>query len=1678
MKKMCLFVAICILATFGVYDTSVAQDDTFSKYNAEKPDLSTTPQGFNEIGNPKTSPAISTGYYLLDDSNPDAWARWKPVEKEFAPTNIDSYLWRRIYSGPRQVPIAEREGSGDEGIRYFRNPADRAHMFNPHDKVTPVDSVNAAFAGPIPLGFAFYFNGIRYDSFYVSAKGVISLTNRRYFYDNNGKRVKPAGMQSCYDPMSADWFAPGRERQGDGLSDATPDNYGYLFVTCGGNEDNRYGGIRRGPTVADNQAFTNAGHFAGMGQLLGIAPGAAYISPFYGPYYLPQYDPIRKITDDYGQVWYKRSLSSDKLIIYYKNLTMLPGRYNLPTNPAHFYIGTEAEPLGRPIQDIGQLSASCQVILNRVDSSITYLYSDFKGIVIYTDMNNIVAAQASPEVFMSPFMIIGVGGYARHVGYDSKNPGSEAEIWAGEYPQYTQQQPGNQPPGRTFPPNQFANFMNANYKVKFKQWRNALRLVDVQYLTRSKSITTGLGYTEVVTTEDVQDAYDPFELFAGEERLGSMQPVAIIQNLTNEIQGPRGVNFVKQDFQFQARFRVKNVAFDRFVYNRVARISNHCLRLADGLVDKVNCTDDEFSNVRYVNVVKAGANYVATLADMADNQNGIPPYEFVRVRFSKFEPNQYIDNQIGLMEAQAITEAIDPVTNEVIGDHWPFDDSSKVKFWVVRRLKEFRDEVADNGFHSIENTLRPSILKWVHNDNNGPRVVGAIPTQTSAYPMPPIGIAKTANPPYTALLSPFIEMNWNADPNMERPVGDKLTSFPIDLRNKNGAFIALSVQRSSSSISTSRGFCDNQLIGPEHRAVFSGNDGAINQYIRAEVANFDYLAIEFLKPSPDGIKFITNTGSDHVKDSSSHNGTGTKNNPIWRYHPEWKNGEIIGNPLLTTPALAIYGGGGYFIGWDYADKKVYKPVRWGATSTYNRKVTGGVMYNPYDIGYDYEFYKYMVPIPDYYIDGAFDGGKNFRFRVRVIETEGPFGDQKNPMVYMNTVDEGGADLFYIDNISVVFNSVVPDIEMEAVKVIWPYTTVPASQANDIDVVTRFTNVSNTDAKPFTIKVKIFKGYGATGQPVYCRTIQQASLRAGATTELNFPQFAARRFGEGIYTLQAISIYPGGDAVRSNDTTSSEFRLVFSDCFTYDNAPTNDVAAEVGVNGKGLNLLGAAFGGYNVDLRPRGIQTMGHELATDNPYKSYYVLGRPYIDYIAGGSLSMVRMFPWYPGPSEGVYSGQIAVKFTLSASDTIKGFQAYFTEANQAFDDISFAVYRNSSDDSPANQVGGTLYARRLLAKNIAGVESTEPKVGEFVQYELPVGIALEKGTYWASIAQRGETGLELGASGQRMAMRTMFVSAEMDGTLGNRGIQLLVDKTLRVPKVDKNFGTVYVNNNIFAFENILNSGEWTKFMPTVGQVAYAHYDHYGRNMDGYRTLSRGTWMPLLRPYFGRKTVEEDTARYPCPDDISGSGGNIDSIIPVEIVYFYGNSRNNTIEIMWETASEINNYGFLLERANIEDGEWKEITFEKGAGNSTTARRYRYNDTDVESGKTYQYRLLQMDYDGTLSCHNNNIITVSHVAAQNQEIVLEQNAPNPFNDVTYINFFMPRNENVTLEVVDVFGKVVRTILSDETVNAGDASYAWNGRDNLGNKVTTGSYMIRLTVGDNILTKKMSLIRSN
>lgn len=1644
------------LVTLGLCDSALGQ--TKSTFNPSNDDVSTTPKPFTEIGNPKNVPSISTGYYFMDNGNPGTvWDAWKPTDNALVPTTVEKNLWYRILSGPRQVPIADRNGT-KEGKNYFRNPAESAYMFDKNDKQTPVDSVNGAIAGPIPLGFAFYFNSIRYDSFYVSTKGVIALVNRRYFYNNNGQRVIPAGMQDCYDPMSADWFVGGERSRLQGeasLNDATPDDYGYKYVVCGGDITNKQGGIRE--NVTNNLNAKIDGFLT--------VPGGAYIAPFYGPFYLPQYDTIRKVTDDYGQAWYKRSLSSDKLIIYYKNLTILPGQYEIPGQQRGFTI----RELGRPrladgSSDNDQMSGSCQVVLDRRDSSITFVYGEFYGKVKYGDQfgsSPYAVVRYEPAVYLSPYALVGIGGYARHTNYSSKES-TEQTPWAGEYKQYTSQNYGNQAFNATN-----YGYISPNYSIKFKQWRNALRLVDVQYLTRSKQAGSGLEYTEEVKTTDVQDQYDPFELFAGEERLGSMQPVAIVQNLTNEIQGARGVNFVKQDFQFQARFRVRNIAYDRFIYNRVAKVSEYCLRLPDYTSD-IRCSQDEYSSVRYVDVSVNQGEYTAVDKPMADNQNGIPAYEFARIKFPQFLPNEYIDLQVGLMEAQAITEAINPETGEVIGDNWPFDDSSKVKFWVIRRIKDFKDNVSDNNYHIINGTPYPSIEKWVHNDNEGPRVVAS--TNNSEYPMPPLGLAYAKNDEQliAGLLSPFIQMNWNPNPSNNRVVGDKITSFPIDLRNKNGSILTLSVQRNYSNIDARRGFADAQLTGLESRVVFNGGyeNGSITGAYKPGstqpgAPSFDYLAIEFLKPSADGIKNITNTGSDNIKDSTTGN-----NNKYWRYNPQWNNGTIE-KTVTNAPALAIYGGGGYFLGWSYADKKIYKPISWNDTIMYNNKVVAGIMYNPYDNGFDYEFYKYSVPIPDYYSDGAFDGGKNFRFRIRTIETNGASGDNLGDSDHPG--DPSGDDIFFIDNVAIVSpnSNKTPDIEVEAVKIIWPYAVVPASQANDLSVLVRLSNVSVHDAIPFIIKTKIFKGTDTKSLPVYCRTIQQSSLKSGSSIELTFPQFNARGFadpGTTKFTLQTMVIYPGNDMDRTNDTTYSTFDLEFGSEIAYIKGGSNDVNAETGGTGRGLSLWGASFSGFN----QQGPQTMA-TLRDKSGYRNYYFGNVPWTDYIAGGSLQ--RLLPGYPGPINGVLSGQIAVKFVLSASDTIRGAIAMFANANQAFDDIAFSVYPNTATDVPAsNKIANseTLYARRLLAKNSLGEESITPaKAGEYVTYEFEKPLYLEKGTYWIAIAQLGETGIELAASGSRMAMKTTKISANNQGVLGGDGWQLMVDKKLRKPKVDKEYGNVYENNNIFAYQNIINEGAWQPFMPTRGHVAYAHLDHFGALPAGnkeYNTLTRGTWLPLLKPYFGLKTIEPDTAHYPCSDDVN----------PVELVSLNGTARSNGVELVWETASEVDNYGFYIERANSEENNWTELDFVRGAGNATTARTYKYMDTNVVNGSTYLYRLTQMDSDGTLSCHNDNIVKVTY--DNERSIALEQNSPNPFNDKTRIKLYMPDAEMARVEVVDIFGKVVRVLADGEL--KGNLMFEWDGRDHAGTQVATGNYLLRLTAGDNVVSKKMSYIKNN
>ena len=88
---------------------------------------------------------------------------------------------------------------------------------------------------------------------------------------------------------------------------------------------------------------------------------------------------------------------------------------------------------------------------------------------------------------------------------------------------------------------------------------------------------------------------------------------------------------------------------------------------------------------------------------------------------------------------------------------------------------------------------------------------------------------------------------------------------------------------------------------------------------------------------------------------------------------------------------------------------------------------------------------------------------------------------------------------------------------------------------------------------------------------------------------------------------------------------------------------------------------------------------------------------------------------------------------------------------------------------------------------------------------------------------------------------------------------------------------------------------------------------------------------------------------------------------------------------------------------------------------------------------------------------------------------LGQNVPNPFNPQTKIDFALPREARVELKIYDVRGALVRTLVSGN-LDAGNHSVIWQGHDDRDQRVPSGVYFYRLQTGNDVLTKRMTMIK--
>ncbi len=189
--------------------------------------------------------------------------------------------------------------------------------------------------------------------------------------------------------------------------------------------------------------------------------------------------------------------------------------------------------------------------------------------------------------------------------------------------------------------------------------------------------------------------------------------------------------------------------------------------------------------------------------------------------------------------------------------------------------------------------------------------------------------------------------------------------------------------------------------------------------------------------------------------------------------------------------------------------------------------------------------------------------------------------------------------------------------------------------------------------------------------------------------------------------------------------------------------------------------------------------------------------------------------------------------------------------------------------------------------------------------------------------------------------------------------------------------------------------------------------------------------------------------------------------VPVELAGFSAIAVNDGVKLEWTTASELNNNGFEIERSINTQENFITVGFVEGNGTSTEVNNYSFIDRlELTGMQSIQYRLKQVDYDGTFSY--SNVVNVDVNIPDG--FVLNQNYPNPFNPSTKISYSVEGNAFVLLKVYDFIGREVRTLVS-ETRPAGIYTVIFDASD-----LPSGTYFYTLSAGDYVSTKKMILLR--
>jgi hypothetical protein len=188
-----------------------------------------------------------------------------------------------------------------------------------------------------------------------------------------------------------------------------------------------------------------------------------------------------------------------------------------------------------------------------------------------------------------------------------------------------------------------------------------------------------------------------------------------------------------------------------------------------------------------------------------------------------------------------------------------------------------------------------------------------------------------------------------------------------------------------------------------------------------------------------------------------------------------------------------------------------------------------------------------------------------------------------------------------------------------------------------------------------------------------------------------------------------------------------------------------------------------------------------------------------------------------------------------------------------------------------------------------------------------------------------------------------------------------------------------------------------------------------------------------------------------------------DTPLPVELSLFTYKLVDGKVKLVWNTATELNNKGFYVEK-NI-GNSWITLGFVDGKGNSNISNSYEFTDNSQNFG-TVSYRLKQVDNDGKFTYSH----TIEVNATLPKDLTLLQNYPNPFNPTTTISYAIPTAGNVSVKVYNSLGQEVVTLFEGYQ-EAGMKQLNFNA-----NNLNSGIYYCVVNFGNSTKVTKMMLMK--